>query len=133
MKPLILISALALALEVGAAGTVVGDFETDDDLAALRWASQGSSRIERASSYASHGSSALRFVSPAWRQGAPEWPAFEWTPAVRDWRPYDRLVIDLVNPQPERPHFALFVRILRRGHPMGLEPGITHPITQRGL
>lgn len=109
MKPLILISALALALEVGAAGTVVGDFETDDDLAALRWASQGSSRIERASSYASHGSSALRFVSPAWRQGAPEWPAFEWTPAVRDWRPYDRLVIDLVNPQPERPHFALFV------------------------
>lgn len=92
------------------ASTPVCDFESDADLAAIRWASRaGDGALNRDPAYASSGGFSLRFESPAWSKGQPEWPAFEWAPAVRDWRAYDRLVVDLVNPGEATPYLAMFV------------------------
>ena len=39
----------------------------------------------------------------------PEWPAFELKTPLRDWRGYDRLVVDITNPSETRFPFSLFV------------------------
>jgi hypothetical protein len=85
------------------------DFETDADVVRLKWASRGQSQLERSSAFASCGETSLKFTSPAWKQGMPEWPAFEFKPDERDWSGYDRLVVDVTNPTADAHHFALFV------------------------
>ena len=108
-SPRLLLTAILLSAQVDAS-TIVADFEAESDLGALRWASQppGASLV-RDGSFASTGTTSLKFECPAWAKGAPEWPAFEWKPAVRNWKPYDRLVVDVVNPTDASPYFALFV------------------------
>lgn len=49
----------------------------------------------------------MQVTTPAWGQGMTEWPAFETNPAVSDWSPYDRLVVDITNPNEERYKFAI--------------------------
>ncbi|MBI5386794.1 MAG: DUF4091 domain-containing protein [Verrucomicrobia bacterium] len=103
-----LLSTASLATSLPAATTLC-NFEADADLAQFRWASQGQSKLERVATFATAGECALRFASPAWKTGMPEWPAFELKPSARDWTGFDRLVVDITNPNAERFHFALFV------------------------
>lgn len=103
---------LAFALLVSGtlhAATVLLGFEQDAELAAMKWASQGQSRLERSPRFATVGDYSLLFTSPTWAKGMPEWPAFEARPSVTNWTGFDRLVVDITNPHPERHHFALFV------------------------
>jgi hypothetical protein len=104
-----LLLSLALPAVPASAATLLCDFETDAEMAVLRWASQGQSKLERVAAFATSGQSALQFTTPAWKTGMPEWPAFELRPAVRDWTGYDRLVMDITNPGEERHLFSLFV------------------------
>lgn len=90
------------------AATSLCDFETDADVARLKWASRGQSQLERSSAFASSGGASLKFTSPTWKQGMPEWPAFEFRPEERDWSGYERLVVDVTNLSAEAHHFAMF-------------------------
>jgi hypothetical protein len=91
------------------AATLVGDFETETEVAAWRKQAQGWSRFELTPEYATSGKAALRFTSPAWKSGRPEWPSFQAVPGVTNWAGYDRLVVDLINPNAESHYFGLFV------------------------
>jgi hypothetical protein len=91
------------------AATTLFDFERDADVAALHWASKGSSALERSPRFATAGESSLLFTTPAWKQGLPEWPAFETRPPVTNWTGFDRLVVDVINPNEERYYLGLFV------------------------
>ncbi len=99
---------VALATPV-LAETPLLDFETQADMAALRWGSKGQSQIQRDGRFATAGASSLKFTTPAWKKGMPEWPSFETKPPLADWRPFDRLVVDITNPKGERYFFSLFV------------------------
>ena len=89
--------------------TSVFDFEAAADLGALPYRAKGKTSLDAAQSFATSGTNALRFSTAAWTKGLPEWPSFELKPAVRDWKGYDRLVVDITNPNGERYGFALFV------------------------
>ncbi len=91
------------------AATTIFDFETAAEAAALPYRSKGKTALAPDQAFATSGTNSLRFTSAAWKQGMPEWPAFELKPSVRDWRGYDRLVLDITNPNEERFSFALFV------------------------
>ena len=69
----------------------------------LRTATDG---LERATQFASSGTYSLRFRTPAYKKGMEQWPAFEAKPSLRDWRGYDRLVIDAVNPGGKAPFLS---------------------------
>ena len=101
-------AAMLLAMSASA-GTTLFDFESDDDLAAWRLRSPGQDTLERAGEFATSGTSAARFRSPAWHDGMEPWPAFEAKPPVTDWTGYDRLVIDITNPEADRPYLSLHV------------------------
>ncbi|MBN1341399.1 MAG: DUF4091 domain-containing protein [Phycisphaerae bacterium] len=104
----LLLSASVLAAPAPAA-TPLFDFETDADVAALRLSSQGQSKLQRSPRFATSGASSLEFTTPAWKKGMPEWPSFEMKPTVSDWRPFDRLVVDVTNPRGERHTFQLLI------------------------
>lgn len=108
LLPFLITVIIALAFQLQAA-TLLSDFETDADLAAWRWASQGKSQMQRSPNFATSGQTSLLFLSPAWKKSLPEWPAFEFKPSVTNWSGYDRLVVDIINPNANRPHFALFI------------------------
>ncbi len=91
------------------ASTAVFDFETVADLGALPFRAKGKTALDVVQAFATSGTNALRFSSAAWKSGMPEWPAFELSPRVNDWKGYDRLVVDITNPSEERFSFALFV------------------------
>ena len=91
------------------AATPLFDFEQATDLSAWKWAARGRSTLEITNRFATSGVGSLCFASPAWQKGQPEWPAFETQPPITDWSGFDRLVVDLINPGEERPHFALFI------------------------
>ena len=89
--------------------TTVFDFETAADLNALPYRIKGKTSLDAVQSFATSGTNALRFSTVAWAKGLPEWPSFELKPAVRDWKGYDRLVVDITNPNEACYSFALFV------------------------
>ena len=91
------------------AKTPLFDFETNSDVSGLKWSSKGQSELKRSPRFATSGSSSLLFTSPAWRKGMPEWPSFEVRPPITNWNGFDRLVIDITNPNEERYFFSLFV------------------------
>ncbi len=105
---------ILISLCAGLAGSVYGatvlfDFEKPADLTAWKWASQSQSQLALAPQFATTGKSALRFTTPTWKQGMPEWPSFETKPPITDWSDYDRLVVDLTNPNAEPYFLSLFV------------------------
>jgi len=109
MRTHLFCSWLAALATPALAGTPLLDFETEAEMAALRWGSKGQSQMQRDARFATAGTSSLKFTTPAWKKGMPEWPSFETKPPVADWRPFDRLVVDLTNPKDERYFFSLFV------------------------
>jgi len=105
-------------------GTVLFDFETDDDLAV--WHNEGSTtlsgdkKLSRGQRLASSGSWALEFRTPAWKQGMAEWPAFECRPPITDWTGFDRLVFDVTNTSPSAQHLGLFISDSKKPTRQGL-------------
>ena len=91
------------------AATTVFDFEEDGGIAAWRIRSAGQDKLERTPRFATSGTSSMMFTTPAWKEGMEQWPAFDAKPPVKDWRPYDRLMVDITNPQSERQFFALLI------------------------
>ena len=78
--------------------TSLFDFEDDADVAAWQIRSAGQDKLVRSEAFATSGVFSAVFTTPAWKDGLQEWPALEAAPPVKDWSPYDRLVLDLVNP-----------------------------------
>lgn len=104
-----LLAVLLLPWQTEAA-TTVADFESGAECDAIRVLSKPSvTSLSMDGAFASAGASSLKFECPAWVKGKPEWPAFEWTPSVKDWKPFDRLVMDVTNPAAGSPFLALYV------------------------
>jgi hypothetical protein len=59
--------------------------------------------------FATTGKSALRFESSAWKAGEAQWPGLECNPPVRDWRQYDRLVLDVTNARADCPTLSIAI------------------------
>jgi glycosyl hydrolase family 123 len=51
----------------------------------------------------------VQFISPSYKEGMEGWPAFETRPPVKDWRGFDRLVVDILNPSSEPTKLALLI------------------------
>ncbi|NLC57786.1 MAG: DUF4091 domain-containing protein [Armatimonadetes bacterium] len=104
---------LGLAAPALGAPTVLLDFETDADLDVWHYerAAPGTpvNELSRVDRYATSGNSALRFASPAWKQGMSEWPSFECKPPITDWSAFDRLVYDVTNPTAGEQLLFLFI------------------------
>jgi hypothetical protein len=118
-----LLTLMALALPVfAAAETVLFDFEKASELAAFHYEGKPAGtpvkELSLAEAYATSGRGSLKFITPAWKEGLPRWPAFECTPPLTDWSGYDRLVYDVTNVTEFTQHFSLFVtdsKVLTRG------------------
>ena len=94
----VLHSALFIAFAADAFGTVtLFDFEDEAECAAVPTSLAKNRTICVTNAFATSGEYALFFKSGSWRDGLDEWPSFNLVTSVRDWRDYDRLVIDLVS------------------------------------
>lgn len=51
----------------------------------------------------------LRFTTPKYAAPMEQWPAFEAKPLIRDWSQFDRLVLDITNPNPALQKLAFFI------------------------
>ena len=91
------------------AATLLYDFETDAERAAVPRVSNGEFEIGVTNGFATSGDHALSFVCKPWREGMDEWPSFTLPSPVADWRGYDRLVVDVVNAEEEGDDLCLFV------------------------
>lgn len=109
IEDMVLVSAILAACAPAFAATPIFDFETSAEVASLPYRARGKTGLDIVQAFATSGTNSLRFTSPAWRQELPEWPSFELKTSVHDWRGYDRLVVDIVNPSEEYFSFALFV------------------------
>jgi hypothetical protein len=59
--------------------------------------------------FASSGNFALRFSTPKWKPGLPQWPAFECDPPRTNWAGFDRLILDVTNPGEHAQTLSLFI------------------------
>ena len=111
MRPLrhTLIFCLALHLVAAHAAVTLYDFEQDDNVAAWQLRAGEQDTLARERQFATSGDSSMLYTTPAWEEGMPEWPAFEAKPPVTDWRPFDRLVVDITNPDEGQPFLACFI------------------------
>ena len=84
-------------------------FEDRDALAEWRIRTPSTDTLPLSDRFVTSGGRSLRFTTPAYKPPMEQWPAFEGAPALRDWTPFDRLVIDITNPHVYAPPFAMFV------------------------
>ena len=91
------------------AATLLYDFETDAERAAVPRVSNGEFEISITNGFATSGDHALSFVCKPWHDGMDEWPSFTLPSPVADWRDYDRMVVDIVNADEEGDDICLFV------------------------
>ena len=99
-------------------------FNTADDFKIWEIASQKLS-LELVKDYAILDAGSLRFKSPKWKEGMPQWPACQAKPLVADWSPYNRLVLDITNPAPEPQRISLFVSDSKVPFRQGLSKSFT--------
>lgn len=89
------------------------DFESPRELAALHDEGKttlgGGKTLEREEQFATSGRYALRFATPKWRAGLPQWPAFEADPPLTNWAGYDRLFFEVTNPGEQAQTLSVFV------------------------
>ena len=85
------------------------NFNTESDFKIWRIASQKLEPLTPAKDYAIFSLNCLRFKTPKWEKGMPEWPSCEAKPRIADWTEYDRLLIDITNPNPEMQRLSLFI------------------------
>ncbi len=95
------------------AATTLFDFESEADLGTLHDEGKPTlgpgKTLECAERFATSGRFALKFSTPRWRTGLPQWPAFECRPPVTDWSGFDRLVFDVTNPGEPAQTLSLFI------------------------
>ena len=84
-------------------------FNTADDFKIWEISSQKLEQLTPAKDYAIFDAACLRFKTPKWEKGMPEWPSCQAKPLISDWTPYDRLLIDITNPNPEPQRLSLFI------------------------
>ena len=85
------------------------NFNTESDFKLWRIASQKLEPLTPAKDYAIFSLNSLRFKTPKWVKGMPEWPSCEAKPRIADWTEYDRLLLDVTNPNPEPQRLSLFI------------------------
>lgn len=85
------------------------DFETDTDVSAWVVRLPEQDKLVRSNAYSSSGSSSMQFISPSYKPGMEQWPAFEIKPDMGDWREFDRLVIDIINPSPDATQLQMHI------------------------
>jgi len=77
------------------------DFSSPEARALMPRFNAVSSRGEVVDELSSHGRWGYRFtITKGWGGGVPQWPSVNLPPAVKDWTPYDRIVIDAFNAAP---------------------------------
>lgn len=95
------------------AAVTLFDFEVSKDLAAFhdeRKTTLGAGKtVERVEQFATSGRFALKFATPKWKTGLPQWPAFEADPPVTNWSGFDRLVFEVTNPGEYPQKLSLFI------------------------
>lgn len=114
-------AGLLCATLTASAAAPLFDFEGPDAAAALPYRNRAKTALDIVPAFATSGTNSLRFSSAEWQPGMPEWPAFELKTPLRDWRGYDRLVVDITNPSETRFPFSLFVSD-QSPHPAGPAP-----------
>ena len=97
-----------LAANVSAA-TLLYDFETDAERAAVPRIENAGFTVGVTNGFATSGNHALSFVCKPWQEGMDEWPSFTLPSPVADWRGYDRFVVDVVNADEGGDNICLFV------------------------
>ncbi len=85
------------------------DFETDANISAWTLRSPQQDKLVRNEEFSSSGQSSMQFISPAYKPGMDQWPAFEIKPPLADWREYDRLVVDIINPSTEATQLLMHI------------------------
>ena len=84
-------------------------FNTESDFKIWEISSQKLEPLTPAKDYAIFSLNCLRFKTPKWVKGMPEWPSCQAKPLIADWTEYDRLLIDITNPNPETQRLSLFI------------------------
>jgi hypothetical protein len=102
-----------LAGSSGRAATVLLDFENEADLKVWHYENRDATvpvnEVVRAERFATSGTFAMCFRSPAWKQGLGEWPSFECQPPLTDWSAFDRFAFDVTNPTAAEQKLFLFI------------------------
>ena len=91
------------------AGEFAFHFNKADDFKVWQISSQKLEPLTPAKEYAIFDANCLRFKTPKWEKGMPEWPSCQAKPLIVDWTPYDRLLLDITNPHPESQRLSLFI------------------------
>ena len=116
-----------LAANVSAA-TLLYDFETDAERAAVPCVANGEFEVCVTNGLATSGTHALGFFCRPWKEGMDEWPSFTLPSPVADWRGYDRLAVDVVNAGDEGDSLCIFVA----GPDGRIQNGLAHAIRLPG-
>ncbi len=104
--------ALGALSQVTAAGhepVILLSFEEEDAAARLPYRERRGTTLDIADRYATDGRHSLRFRTPVWSNGLPEWPSFEFRVPQGDWRAFDRLAMDVVNHGTSAARIEMFV------------------------
>ena len=129
----LLVSCLALAAVAypGGASTVLFDFESEADFQAMHDEGKAGlgpgKELKVVERFATSGRHALKFSTPAWKTGMPQWPAFECQPPVTNWSGFDRLHLEITNPGERSQTLCLFVSDSKIPTRKGLAQSITLP------
>lgn len=73
-------------------------FESPADLSAWTLNMPNQDTLTLSTKYATQGKYSVVWYTPEWKPGMEQWPIWQTTPPVKDWRGYDRLMIDFTNP-----------------------------------
>ncbi|MEI7728362.1 MAG: glycoside hydrolase domain-containing protein [Verrucomicrobiota bacterium] len=97
---------------IAPAATMLFDFEDAAELKALHDEHKSTlgpgKTVDRAEHFASSGKYALRFATPGWKKGMPQWPAFDADLSLTNWTGYDRLYVDVFNASASPQRFSIF-------------------------
>ena len=104
------VPAVALCAAVqSAAAKVLYDFETEVEQKAVSVVKGDAFSVCVTNAFATSGTHALGFACRPWKSGMPQWPSFTLISPVKDWRDYDRLVVDVVNAGEAGDPLSLFI------------------------
>lgn len=105
----ILVIVIILACSSAEASMKLFDFESDTDLSVWTMRSPAQDTLKLSSKCATSGSHSLEFFTPSWKAGMENWPAFQGVPSIKDWDGFDRLVVDITNPDLDTLPLGMFI------------------------
>ena len=91
------VAAVCVRADPSVGGETLLDFEQESERAAVPFRNVGNVSVMVTNRLAVSGNHAVRFAVPPFRKGMEEWPGFTLASPRRDWRGYDRLVVEVVN------------------------------------